>query len=78
MSLPKCGVLNYSVCASLLQPLPIPNKIWEDITLEFITRLPCAEGKMTILVVVDWLSKYVHFIALPSHFMSSSVAAIFV
>lgn len=47
----------------LLQPLPTPTHLWEDISMNFITDLPKDQGKTTILVVVDRLSKMAHFIA---------------
>lgn len=46
----------------LWEPLPIPQWIWEDITMEFVTGLPrLPKGHDTIWVVVDRLTKTVHF-----------------
>ena len=45
----------------LLQPLPIPNQRWEEISMDFITGLSKLEGKDAIMVVVDRLNKYAHF-----------------
>ncbi|KAF3653748.1 hypothetical protein FXO38_15495 [Capsicum annuum] len=39
--------------AGLLQPLPIPDGIWEDISLDFIIGLLKSGDYDTILVVVD-------------------------
>jgi hypothetical protein len=66
-----------SSSGGLLQPLPIPNQIWEDLSIDFITGLPKAKGYDAILVVVDRLSKYSHFIPLKHPYTSRSVAEIF-
>jgi hypothetical protein len=49
----------------LLQPLPIPEWKWEVVTMDFIIGLPII-GKQhdSIMVVVEKLTKAVHFIPL--------------
>jgi hypothetical protein len=49
--------------ARLLHPLKIPVWKWEEIGMDFITRLPrTSKGYDSIWVIVDRLTKVVHFI----------------
>jgi hypothetical protein len=50
---------------------------WDDITLDFIEGLPTSQGKDTILVVVDCLSKSAHFLPL-THLIAKVMAKQFV
>ena len=45
-----------------LQPLPVPEKPWSSISMDFITDLPKSSKFDAILVVVDRLTKMAHFI----------------
>nr|XP_016458036.1 PREDICTED: uncharacterized protein LOC107781777 [Nicotiana tabacum] len=63
--------------AGLLQPLPIPNVVFEEIAMDFITCLPSSKGKATIMTMVDPLSKYGHFIPLLATLTAHSVAIAF-
>ncbi|KAA0047182.1 reverse transcriptase [Cucumis melo var. makuwa] len=62
--------------ARVLQPLPIPEKILEDWTMDFVEELLLAGGVNVIMVVVDRLSKYAYFITLKHLFSVKHVATI--
>ena len=74
-----CQQCKYDTATSpgLLQPLPIPNHIWQHITMNFIDELPPSYGKNVIFVVVDRLRKATHFMALSHPYKASNVAQSF-
>ena len=49
----------------LLKPLPVPDRRWKDISVDFVVDLPTSKGCTNIMVVVDRLSKMRHLIACP-------------
>jgi len=61
----------------LLQPLPIPQQIWQYIAIDFITGLPKSFGYTVIMVVIDRLNKYNNFLPLKTDYSSKSVAETF-
>jgi len=78
----KCQVcqqakLEHSRLLGLLQPLPVPTQAWHTTSLDFIEGLLKSKKIDTILVVVDKLTKYGHFIPLSHPYTSMSVAQLF-
>jgi hypothetical protein len=46
----------------LLKPLPVPDRRWKHISVDFVTGLPDSRGRTNIMVVVCRLCKKAHFI----------------
>jgi transposase InsO family protein len=61
----------------LLQPLEVPDQAWQVVTLDFVEGLPCSGGYNCILVVVDKMTRYAHFLPLAHPFTSFQVAKVY-
>ena len=62
-----------------LQPLPVPSKPWESISVDFITCLPTSSGgNDTILTFVDRLTKQAHFVPTKGCINASGTADLYI
>jgi len=58
-------------------PNSIPEKPWTHILADFITKLPLAQGYNSILVVVDKLTKMMHFVPTTEKTSAEGLARLF-
>ncbi|GKC84494.1 putative reverse transcriptase domain-containing protein [Tanacetum coccineum] len=65
--------------SSLLQQPEIPEWKWENITINFITKLPRTKsGHDAIWVVVDRLTKSAHFMAIREDYITAKLARLYI
>ena len=74
-----CQRLKAETCnvAGLLLPLPIPDKPWLDVSMDFVKGLPKSQSKDVVLVVEDRLTKFVHFFPLSHPYAAVKVAHLY-
>ncbi|CEL62768.1 hypothetical protein RSOLAG1IB_05127 [Rhizoctonia solani AG-1 IB] len=60
-----------------LKSLSVPAGPWEDVSYDFIVKLPKCSGNDSILVVVDRFSKMVHFIPCKETATAEDIAQLF-
>lgn len=63
--------------SGLLQPIPIPSRPFEVVTMDFIPELPISGGFDNILVIVDKLTKYGIFIPCSTSISEEETAHLF-
>ena len=62
-----------------LQPLSIPEWKWENITMDFVSRLPKSlGGNDAVWVIVDILTKSAHFLPIQTTFTLDKLASLYV
>ena len=61
-----------------LQPLEVPQWKWEQISMDFITKVPrTARGVDAIWVIVDRLTKSAHFLAISESSSTERLAELY-
>ena len=61
-----------------LQPLPVPDRPWESIAMDFITDLPRSKnGNDAIWTIIDRFSKQAHFLPVKKTIKADHMARIF-
>ena len=61
-----------------LQPIPVPSRPWEQMTLDLVTELPeTRSGYTAVLTFVDRLSKMVHWVPCTKTLSAEATAHIF-
>lgn len=80
----SCGICQTTksqgplVPAGLLHTLPIPQKPWESIGMDFVGPFPESHGFDYILVVICRLTSMVHLIATNTNVTAAGVAVLFI
>jgi hypothetical protein len=63
--------------AGLLRPLPIPEGLWESVSMDFMVSFPPSKGFDAIMVVVDRFNKMAHFIPTKDEAMAQETGRLF-
>ena len=63
--------------AGKLRPNQVPERLWQHISVDFITKLPVSKGHDSILVVCDRFSKMSHFVATTEKTTAEGLARLF-
>ena len=60
-----------------LRPNEVLERLWQHISVDFITKLPMSKGHNLILVVCDRFSKMSHFVATTEKTMAEGLVRLF-
>jgi hypothetical protein len=73
----ECAICQQAKTEKVKYPELLQPFTWQVVTLDFIEGLPCSKNYNCILVVVEKLSKYAHFVALSLPFTAFKVAMLY-
>ena len=63
--------------AGKLRPNQVPEKLWQHILVDFITKLPMSKGHDLILVICDRFLKMSYFVATTEKITVEGLARLF-
>ena len=70
---------SHQATMGLSQPLPIPDRPWQQVSMDLITQLPRSHrGNDAIVVFVDKFTKMVHYVATTTTVTAPQLAKLFV
>ena len=71
--------VEHQVPTGLLNPLPIPQWKWDNITMDFVSGFPLTQQKHdSVCVIVDRLTKSAHFIPVRIDYSMDQLAELYV
>jgi hypothetical protein len=73
-----CTKPSHSSLTRELHPLSILDAQWDIISIDFIVKLPESEGKDTVMVVVDSITKWAHFVDTVTTLSTAGTAKLYV
>ena len=69
----------HQVPSGLLNPLPIPQWKWDNITMDFVSGFPLTQRKHdSVWVIVDRLTKSAHFLQMQLDYSMDHLAELYV
>ena len=67
------------VPSNLLNPIPIPQWKWDNITMDFVSGFPLTQRKHdSVWVIVDKLTKFAHFLPVRLDYSMDRLAELYV
>ena len=65
------------ILAGKLRLNKVLEKLWQHISVDFITKLPVSKGHNSILVIYDRFSKILHFVVITEKMIAKELVRLF-